>query len=179
MSELKYPHANFNSCVSSILEHEGGLTNDPNDPGGITNWGISLRFLLDVEPTQHPSASTIQTMTKEQAIQIYKQFWWDKYNYEMFDYQLIVEKVFDLAVNMGNREATKLLQRSINHVHPAAELVIDGLLGRNTFQFSNRVDPPSLRQQLRQYAKDRYIEIATHNPDMERFLKGWLNRAAW
>ena len=41
--------AHFDSCVQYVLRHEGGLSQDKADPGGITNFGISLRFLREVD----------------------------------------------------------------------------------------------------------------------------------
>ena len=35
--------ANFDGCLSRLLAHEGGYTNDPSDPGGPTNFGITIR----------------------------------------------------------------------------------------------------------------------------------------
>ena len=35
----------FTAAVARVLEHEGGFVDDPVDPGGATNWGISLRYL--------------------------------------------------------------------------------------------------------------------------------------
>jgi lysozyme family protein len=39
--------SDFNQAVKVILQHEGGYVDNPNDPGGATNYGISLRFLAD------------------------------------------------------------------------------------------------------------------------------------
>ena len=57
----------FQTCMTAILAHEGGLTNDAGDPGGITNWGISLRFLTQEDSEDHPTAETIKEMTQAEA----------------------------------------------------------------------------------------------------------------
>lgn len=168
----------FQTCISAILEHEGGLTDDHNDPGGITNWGISLRFLLDAEPSEHPTEATIKSMTKDQAIQLYRTFWWDKFQYAKFTQLMVVEKVFDLAVNMGNSEAVKLLQTTID-VEVEPHIAVDGILGDITFHYANCLNGDILRQGMRGCAAQRYKEIVQANPAMERYLNGWLNRAEW
>jgi lysozyme family protein len=164
--------------MKAILDHEGGLTNDPKDPGGITNWGISLRFLTQEDSEDHPTAETIKEMTKAEAEDIYREFWWDRYHYVNFNQLIVVEKVFDLAVNMGGLVAHKLLQLAINRLIKEP-IIVDGLLGQHTFAQANSLDGNALREGLRECAEHRYIKIVADNPAMEWALKGWLTRAAW
>lgn len=168
----------FQTCMTAILQHEGGLTNDAGDPGGITNWGISFRFLTQEDSQDHPTAETIKEMTKSEAEDIYRKYWWDAYQYINFTQLVVVEKVFDLAVNMGGLAAHKLLQIAINRLIEKP-ITVDGLLGQQTFAEANSQDGNTLRQGLRECAEHRYIEIVADNPAMEWCLKGWLNRAAW
>ena len=168
----------FQTCMTAILAHEGGLTNDAGDPGGITNWGISLRFLTQEDSEDHPTAETIKEMTQGEAESIYRKFWWDRYQYVKFTQLIVVEKVFDLAVNMSGLAAHKLLQIAINRLLEKP-ITVDGLLGQQTFAEANSLDGNALRQGLRECAEHRYTEIVADNPAMEWALKGWLNRAAW
>jgi len=62
---------NFNLAVDFVLKHEGGYSNDPNDPGGETNFGISKRYHPDVD---------VKNLTVEGAEQIYKAQYWDAYH---------------------------------------------------------------------------------------------------
>lgn len=173
----------FQACMSSILEHEGGLTRDKRDPGGITNWGISLRYLksmgLDLNGDGKINDEDVIGLHKDGAEAIYRKYWWDKYRYAAFNELVVVEKVFDLAVNMGGMAAHKLLQIAINRLGKSPPISVDGLLGGQTFGAANSMDGVSLRQQLRDCAEHRYIEILAANPAMEWARKGWLNRAAW
>ena len=172
----------FQSCISSILEHEGGLCNDKGDPGGITNWGISLRFLkatgLDLNGDGVINSEDVIGISKDGAEAIYRKYWWDKYRYAAFNELIVVEKVFDLAVNMGGLAAHKLLQIAINRINQIP-IAVDGLLGGRTFAAANSTDGIQLRQQLRDCAEHHYQEILAANPAMEWARKGWLNRAAW
>jgi len=172
----------FNQCMISILEHEGGLSKDKRDPGGITQWGISLRYLktigYDINGDGQINEEDIIALPKDGAIKIYRQFWWNKYYYCNFNELKVVEKVFDLAVNMGAFGAHKILQISINNIQENP-LKIDGILGVKTLEAANRLDPEKLRQQLRLSAEIRYNEILEKNPEMEWARKGWMNRARW
>ena len=62
----------FLVAVEVVLTHEGGYTNNPADPGGETNYGISKRSYPQLD---------IKALTREQAVEIYRQDWWEKYRY--------------------------------------------------------------------------------------------------
>jgi lysozyme family protein len=172
----------FQACISSILEHEGGLSIDKRDPGGVTQWGISLRYLrsigYDINGDGVIDKEDIIGLPVKGAIGIYRKYWWDKYRYAAFNELVVVEKVFDMAVNMGGMAAHKLLQIAINRLKEQP-ITVDGLIGGQTFSAANSMDGTKLRQELRECAEHRYIEIIAANPAMEVFRKGWLNRAKW
>jgi lysozyme family protein len=172
----------FQICMQVILEHEGGLSNDKRDPGGVTNWGISLRFLrasgLEIDGNDHADAEEIIALTKPNAIEVYREAWWVPYHYADFIHIEVVSKVFDLSVNMGSMSAHKVLQEACNTLIKPP-LTVDGLLGANTFHTANALDPFSLRQALRESAKERYLAILADKPAMEWARNAWLSRAAW
>lgn len=173
----------FQSCISSILEHEGGLSIDKRDPGGVTQWGISLRYLrsigYDINGDGVIDKEDIIGLPVKGAIGIYRKYWWGKYRYAAFNELIVVEKVFDLAVNMGGMAAHKLLQIAVNRLGKSPPIAVDGLLGGQTFGAANSMDGSKLRQELRECAEHRYIEILAANPAMEWARRGWLARAAW
>lgn len=173
---------NFQHCVNAILEHEGGLSLDKRDPGGVTQWGISLRYLrsigYDINGDGKIDKEDILGLPIKGAVGIYRKYWWDKYRYAAFNELVVVEKVFDLAVNMGGYSAHKLLQISINRISEKP-ITVDGILGGQTFAGANTNNGEELREELRACAKHRYIEILANNPDMDWARKGWMNRAAW
>tara|TARA_R100000963_G_C4537062_1_gene35886 strand:+ start:39 stop:254 length:216 start_codon:yes stop_codon:yes gene_type:complete len=59
----------FDDIIEVVLEHEGGYVNDPDDPGGETNFGVAKRSHPDVD---------IANLTKDSAKEIYKEHYWDK-----------------------------------------------------------------------------------------------------
>lgn len=74
---------------------EGGYTNDPDDPGGETKWGISKRAYPDLD---------IANLTLEDAIEIYRKDYWNPCNCDNLDWPLACA-VFDTAVNCGVKRA--------------------------------------------------------------------------
>ena len=66
--------ADFEQAINFVLKNEGGLEENPNDPGGITNHGISLRFLKSIKPDA--SEEDIRNLTVNQAKTIYYDHFW-------------------------------------------------------------------------------------------------------
>lgn len=177
--------ADFNKAIRVVLAHEGGWVNNPNDPGGATNYGVSLRFLKD-----HPEGDfnhdgrvdvrDIKNMTVEQASTIYKIFWWDKFHYGNIHDQTLATKVFDFSVNMGAKRAHILLQEALNDAFDL-NLECDGVLGPASIQAINSAQDGDEEQQLiTAYCNSAwgfYQRLAERNPKLKVFLKGWKRRA--
>jgi len=73
--------ASFDAFFSDLAENEGGFVDDPADPGGATNKGVTMatfqncaKRYLDIEPT----LDNLKALTDAQAGQIYKPLYWDK-----------------------------------------------------------------------------------------------------
>jgi len=101
--------SNFNDCLNRLLKDEGGYTNDPRDPGGATNFGITLtdyRLYINKEGT----ANDVRLMHVEDAKRIYKAKYWDALDCDNLpsgvDYTC-----FDYGVNSGLGRPRKALQR--------------------------------------------------------------------
>lgn len=172
----------FQACISSILEHEGGLTQDKRDLGGVTQWGISLRYLrsigYDINGDGKIDKEDIIGLPLKFAEGIYRKYWWDKLGYSGFNDLVVVEKVFDLAVNCGSSQSHKFLQRAINEIGQD-KLVVDGILGGLTFGAANRSDGSKIRQLMREEAESFYLSLIKKNPDFSVFKNGWVRRARW
>ena len=177
---------NFDVAIGVILKHEGGYVNHPNDNGGPTNYGLSLRFLVDYPELADFNGDgkvdiqDIKIMTREQAEQIYYELWWRKYRYDQFDDLTIAIKAFDFAINMGANRAHRLLQQAVNDAFNT-NLVADGIIGPATVRAINSRSSKDDRQRLINAYSDRawsfYQSIARNNPSQNVFLKGWKNRA--
>lgn len=169
-------------AVRIVLEHEGGLSDNKRDPGGITKWGISLRFLraagLDINNDGVINREDIIGISKPIAKDIYKKHWWNRYKYNDIKGLMPATKVFDLSVNMGASQAHKILQISINRALDKS-IRVDGILGPITLSLTNDISPNELMNELRLNAAHFYKQLAADKPALKVFEKGWLNRAAW
>ena len=168
--------ADFNQAIAVILRHEGGFVHHPVDPGGATNWGISQRFLEGVM-VRPISVDEIKIMPRETAIDLYREHWWDKYNYEAIIEQLIATKVFDIAVNTGPDRGHKILQRALNQT--GCDLAVDGELGPLTMTATNEADPKELIDTLISQQLNWYEICVAKDPKKVVFLADWKKRAAW
>ena len=169
--------AKFEPAIEKILELEGGFVDHPSDPGGATNFGISLRWLQTVGDYDRDD---IKDMTAAQASALYKEHWWDKHRYENIPDQLIANKLFDMSVNMGPKQAHRLLQRAMNSVLGKRTLKDDGILGPKTLQtliMSAAAQPHALLSALRAHQEGFYRLLVAQKPSFQVFLEGWINRA--
>lgn len=196
--------SNFDVAVDNILELEGGFVDNKHDPGGTTIYGISLRFLSklpdsdgdgfldgDVDRDGDVDADDIKAMTKAQSKVYYKKNWWSKYKYRKIDNLGVAIKVLDMSVNMGGKQAHKLIQRSLRAV--GADLTDDGILGDKSFAAINLAVPKFLIPAMRCTQAGFYYSLVMRNTalrkagvkkkdgrpyeDFSVFLTGWLNRA--
>ncbi len=151
----------FLEAIRVVLLDEGGYGNDPNDPGGETNWGIDKRTYPDLD---------IKNLTRDEAIEIYYNDWWQKYRLDLLPNK-VRGKIFNVGVNTGMRQAVKFLQRAVN-------VNDDGIIGPVTLAAANEADPDIVLQSLRDQQRQFYINLANARPSSRKFLNGWLRRAA-
>lgn len=179
------PQERFDEAVKVILKHEGRFSNDPVDPGGATDYGISLRFLkdydIDINLDGEIDIDDIHDLTSEKASEIYKQYWWDRYHYDAINSLYIATKVFDMSVNMGGFQAAKLVQRAVNMC--GHNLIVDGKLGGKSFGAINEIclhgRESDLKYEIQEEQKWFYEHLVEEKPKLKKFLNGWLNRASW
>lgn len=158
--------ARFERAIEVVLRHEGGYVIHPDDPGGETKWGLSKRSYPHLD---------IGGLTREQAIEIYRRDWWDRYRFGEIEDEQIATKVFDLAVWMGPADASRYLQIALNAC--GADLVVDGIMGSKTIKAANAADRRYIIPILRALAAGHvYAEVAAR-PQSATFLRGWLRRA--
>lgn len=186
-------NSQFNQAVAFTLHHEGGFVDDKSDSGGATKYGISYTYLskflaqnpqylslFSITSTAQINPTIIKNLTLQQAIQIYKSQWWDKYNYGAIKNQAIATKAFDYSVNMGSQEAIKLLQTACQNVSSTSNVTVDGQLDNSTVNFINNLNPTQANQLLFSYENatcNYYYQLSNQHPSDKKFLSGWLKRA--
>lgn len=156
----------FEDAINYVLQWEGGYSNDQNDLGSETNWGISKR--------SHPNID-IKSLTREQAIEIYRKEYWEPYLFEKIVDEKITRKFFDMSINLGISQATLIMQESLNLFH--RNLKEDGIFGEDTLLQINMTQPQSLITAIISKLDSFYRQVVKDNPSQQKYLAGWLWRA--
>ena len=173
----------FDYAIKVLLEHEGGLSDDKHDPGGITNFGITIGFLKefkeDINGDGVIDSYDVRRLTKERAIELYKKHIWDVIGIDRINDTIIATKIFDMGVDIGMYHSIRILQQATNlHAHPA--LKIDGRLGSLTVNRVNSIKEVAMfHNDLRSLYRMYYVDICKSKPKMKWALHGWLIRAEW
>ncbi len=157
----KMKKTNFDEIIEVVLEHEGGYVNDPDDPGGETNFGIAKRSHPDVD---------IANLTKEGAKEIYKAEYWDKNKVEKLP-EYLRHIYFDMCVNQGRGRAVRIMQRAANA--KGAGLKVDGGMGPVTIAAMEGLEIGRVRA----YRVKYFADLVTRKPDLEKFYFGWFKRS--
>ena len=152
----------FDDIIEKVLEHEGGIVDDPKDAGGLTNMGISQRAYPDED---------IRGLTVERAKELYKRDYWDRYRTGDLPDRLRHIYV-DMCINMGGGRAIKILQEACNSKN-ATKIDVDGGIGPATIKAASNVEP----FRLRAYRVMFYAELVMKKPEQERFWVGWFRRS--
>jgi lysozyme family protein len=165
--------ANFDVFLPILLRFEGGYVDDPTDPGGETNKGVTMATfqqcsheLLGLDPT----SDNLKALTDAQAGIIYKALYWNKIQGDAIGLQDLANIVCDFYVNAGGH-ASKLLQHVLNNM--GAHVVEDGSIGAATMQALAGLDQV---QVYRQYKQGRIAYYQALGQRFPQFVKGWLNR---
>jgi len=172
----------FRAAVEVVLAHEGGLSEHPNDPGGVTHWGISLTWLQrlglaegDIDGDGDVDADDVRALPRERAIELYRRYWWEPLRLSEVRDLGVATKILDLAVNMGSGTAVRLLQQALRVA--GEDVAVDGILGSQTLGAVNRVNPALLLELYRVQAARYYHQLVDRRPELVVFERGWLRRA--
>ena len=155
--------ANFTSCVDFTFTQEGGFVDNPNDPGGATNLGITLTTLEDWENADLP-VSAIRTLDRSLAEQIYHKEYWLKMSCDKLPTGVDL-MVFDSGVNVGPARAIEQLQ-------DALVVTVDGNIGPKTLAALAKANVHELIADI-EVIEQHYYRSLSRFPI---FGKGWLAR---
>ena len=183
----------FSRAYDFTRGHEGGFVDHPTDPGGATNYGVSLRFLRDAGQIDRDSdglmdgdldgdgdidVDDIRLLTPEVVRRVFKYHFWDRFDLAALPPAIAV-KAFDLSVNTGPRPAFRALQRACRACRrPIAD---DGVIGEQTraaVEYAHDDNPAALMAAYCAEIAGFYRGLVSARPDeFKPFLRGWLNRA--
>jgi lysozyme family protein len=168
---------NFQRAYGFTQKWEGGskFTQDPNDPGGATKYGVSFRFLeglpLDVSDIDKNGKLTwkdVQALSAEDAEAIYKFYFWDALKLDSFNFDLAAV-LFDTAVNIGKKRAVKALQ-DVTGSTP------DGIIGPRTIEAALNSNQQTTAKAILFYRETYYLRLFKSQKWAAKYIDGWLNR---
>ena len=157
--------SNFETCLKLMLAHEGGFVNHPQDPGGMTNLGVTKRVWE--EWTGHEvDEKQMRALTPDAVAPLYKRKYWDACRAdELLDG--VDYAVFDVAVNSGVGRAVKLLQSCVGATP-------DGGFGSITMALTKKAEQDPARL-IELYCAKR-LEFLQSLKTFETFGRGWSRR---
>lgn len=164
------PGVGFEDAFAHVLRMEGGYTNDPADPGGPTNLGITLADYARATQTPITPATrqtliaNLKVITPAEARPIYFNRYWRPAGCPDLPPAVAIFH-FDTAVNMGTGTAIRMLQTALM-------CPIDGEFGPQTKSAAAHADPRSLLAAYADLRRRRYRSLSI----FPRFGRGWLSR---
>lgn len=186
---------NFIKANDFTKKWEKGYCNHPNDPGGATYNGVSLRFLkdtgIDINGDGHINSRDIQYLRDNNRQDLvdeifWKAFWHDQ-KLDQFKYLTIQTVLYDTAVNTGRTQTAKFLQRACNSISPSyfPKLEVDGIIGPLTLarvhDLCNLDGGQKLASAFLDKRMDFHNQLVGNSPykdgrDYRPFAAGWRNR---
>lgn len=156
---LKTSHTDV---IDELLQAEGLWVDDPDDKGGATMRGITLKSYCDYLG-RDVSKDELRDMPKEDAVKFYKSIYWDGAKVDTFSDDL-KHLWMDMSVNHGKRNAGKILQQSVNTKENANVLDVDGIVGTGTLNEIGILD-------IKDVLVERVIFFVNNIFDGSRYLK--------
>ena len=156
---------NFEKSLELVLQHEGGYTNHPSDPGGRTNLGVTQRVWENYVGHQ-VDEQAMRSLTKEVVAPLYRKQYWDAVQGDKLpcgaDYL-----AFDFAVNAGAFRSIKTIQRALN-------ITADGIIGPVTIKAIQETNAEEFIDNFTDAKESFYKSLA----NFQTFGRGWFNRSA-
>jgi lysozyme family protein len=153
------------AMLGRLRAHEGGLSDHPSDPGGLTKFGISQRSYPHLD---------VRNLTWDEAAAIYRRDYWDQPKLGDIPDAGLAEQVFDTAVNSGAGRAFRFLHQAVGTPEaPFWTAALRAALGKIT-------DPAQWQVLRDTYLATRlrfFHRLALRRPANQAFLRGWLRRA--
>lgn len=173
--------------AAQIVAREGGYVNDPDDPGGATNHGVTLgtmrRLGLDLTHDGAITAADVRALSAAQAVDIFIEHYWRRPRIADLP-QTLQPSVFDMYVNAGS-QAIRILQRLLGEMR--FEVAVDGALGPQSLGAAKQAAaaaPDHLADAYGIARRNYYYALADARPALRKFARrrdggkgGWISRA--
>ena len=157
----------FDICVTFTPREEGGYVDDPSDPGGATNMGVTLATYRQWSDDPNLGDVQVKDMTLKTARAIYRSLYWNPLRADALPPGVDLS-VFDMGVNAGIWSSARLLQQALGFTGDE----VDGSIGPETLAAVGRFDVRSLVNNLPDRQAAYYRSLA----EFPTFGTEWLNR---
>ncbi|MGK3227411.1 murein L,D-transpeptidase catalytic domain-containing protein [Enterobacter soli] len=167
---IDQPGSNIDDALIFTLKNEGGYTNHPEDRGGPTNKGITLKEFSQYLGRNDVTEDDLKDISIEMINIIYKKNYWDVLNLGQVSDQSIATALFDMGVLCGPGTALRLCQEVLG-INPTKKI------NRETLELINNISDEKFIPMFAGKNIERFNQIVATKPDQNVFLKGWINRA--
>jgi lysozyme family protein len=175
------------SIAAEIVRREGGYVNDPDDPGGATNLGVTIgtlrRLGLDLDGDGKVDEADLRRLSPEQAVDIYVRHYFVGPKLNLLP-EPLQASVFDMQVNAGSN-AVRLLQELLAAF--GDPVTADGAVGPQTAQASHAAMERAPEHLVDAYGiarRNYYYRVADRRPASRKYARardggkgGWILRA--
>jgi lysozyme family protein len=175
------------ALAEDIIRREGGFVNDPDDPGGATNFGVTIhtmrRLGLDLTGDGKICPDDVRKLSRAQAVDIFIQHYFNAPRVADLP-EALHATVFDMYVNAGSN-AVKILQRLLRDM--GHDISVDGKIGPQTIRVSHLAQADAGGHLADAYGIARrsyYYRIADRRPASRKYAHrrdggkgGWIRRA--
>jgi lysozyme family protein len=173
--------------AKEIVAREGGFVDDPDDPGGATNHGVTIhtmkRLGIDLTGDGVVDRADVANLSREQAVDIYIEHYFNRPGISQLP-EVLQASVFDMMVNAGSN-AVKVLQRLLTDMGFAC--MPDGAIGPQTVTAAQRAYEAAPGYLADAYAiarRNYYYRLADSRPASRKYARrrnggkgGWILRA--
>ena len=175
------------SIATEIVRREGGFVNDPDDPGGATNHGVTIHTMrqlrLDLDGNGRIDTADVKALTPAKAAEIYVRHYYTEPKLHLLPGPLQAS-VFDMQVNAG-ANAVRILQRLMASF--GLPLKDDGVVGPITARTVQRAMAKAPAHLVDAYGiarRNYYYRLGDQRPASRKFARrkdggkgGWITRA--
>ncbi|WP_282118507.1 holin-associated N-acetylmuramidase [Ruegeria atlantica] len=173
--------------ATEIVGREGGFVDDPDDPGGATNYGVTVhtmrRLGLDLSGDGVVDQTDARRLSKAQAVDIFVRHYFELPRLRLLP-KMVQPSVFDMYVNAG-AQAVRILQRLLREM--GFDVVVDGVVGPQTAracQSAAKSDPVTFADAYGVARRNYYFRLADRRPASRKYARsraggkgGWIRRA--
>ncbi len=174
--------------ADEIIAREGGFVNDPDDPGGATNLGVTIGTMkalgIDLTGDGKVTVADVKALTRAQASDIYVKHYFEKPRIAELP-EALHATVFDMQVNAGSN-AVKILQRLLTTI--GFTCAVDGAIGPGTIRQARLAAEAkgglALADAYGIERRNYYYRLADGRPASRKYARrkdggkgGWITRA--